>query len=218
MLVARIGSGKHGWSTVDHEVQSGKVSLVVVATTDSETEFDATQLEESEETRRLKHKTIQRNVNRDIRDARQIAHLQSKTRNGGTVEQAHRPQEAGSHEGKDTRGKDHLFLSNAPDPQHVKEVLNCLESEAAFLVMLVNRVEDRLVGACSAFRTRLNEMRAVQNTVCDTPKASSANAERNERASQMVEKRSRTSRSWFEGISVERVCKVMPDTVRNCAC
>ena len=50
-------------------------------------------------------------------------------------------------------------------------------------------------------------MRAVRNTVCDTPKASSANAERIELASQMVEKRSRTSRAWFEGVSVERVCK-----------
>ena len=43
-------------------------------------------------------------------------------------------------------------------------------------------VEARLVGACEAFRptdrTRLNEMRAVKNTVCDTPKASRANAER----------------------------------------
>ena len=84
-----------------------------------------------------------------------------------------------------------------------------------------NGVEARLVGARDAFRptdrTRLNEMRAVKNTVCDTPKASSANAERIERASQMVEKRSRTSRSWFERISVERICKVMPDTVCNCA-
>ena len=60
-------------------------------------------------------------------------------------------------------------------------------------------------------------MRAVKNPVCDTPKASSANAERIERASQKVEKRSRTSRSWFEGVSVERVGKVMPDTVRHCA-
>ena len=87
--------------------------------------------------------------------------------------------------------------------------------------MSVNRVEARLVGACEAFRqtdrTRLNEMRAVKIPVCDTPKASSANAERIEQASQKVEKQSRTSRSWFEGISVERVCKVMPDTVRNCA-
>ena len=49
--------------------------LVVEATTDSETEFDATQLEESEETRRLKHKTIPRHVNRDEDDTRQIAHL-----------------------------------------------------------------------------------------------------------------------------------------------
>ena len=190
--------------------------LVVEARTDSETDFDATQLEESEETRRLKHKTIPRHVNRDKHDTRQIAHLQSRTRSGETVDQAHKPQ-AGTHEGEDTRGKDHLFLSNATDPQRVKAVLNRLESEAAFSAMSVNRVEARLVGACEAFRTRLNEMRAVQNTVCDTPKASSANAERIERASQMVEKRSRTSRSWFEGISVERVCKVMPDTVCNCA-
>ena len=196
------------------------VWMIVEATTDSETEFDAIQLEESEETRRLKHKTILRHVNRDIHDARQIAHLQSKTRSGETVDQAHRPQ-AGRHEGDDRRGKDHLFSSNATDPQHGKAVLNRLESEAAFSAMSVIRVEARLMGACEAFRssdrTRLNEMRAVQNTVCETPKASSANAERIERASQMVEKRSRTSRSWFEGISVERVCNVMPDTVCHCA-
>ena len=107
--------------------------LVVEATTDSETEFDASQLEESEETRRLKHKTILRHVNMDIHDARRIAHLQS----------------------------------------------------------------------CGAFRpadrTRLIKMRAVRNPVCDAPKAPSSNAERFERASQKVEKRSRTSRSWFEG-------------------
>ena len=82
----------------------------------------------------------------------------------------------------------------------MKAVLNRLESGAAFSVMLGNGVEARLVGAREAFRptdrTRLNEMRAVKNPVCDTPKASSANAERIERASQKVEKRSRTSRSW----------------------
>ena len=193
---------------------------VVEATTDSETKFDATQLEESEETRRPKHKTILRHVNGDEHDARQTARLQSRTRSGETVDQVHRPQ-ASTHEGEDRRGKDHLFSSNATDPQHVKAILNRLESDAAFSAMSVNRDEARLVGACEAFRptdrTRLNEMRAVKTTVCDTPKASKANAERIERASQKVEKRSRTSRSWFEGISVERVYKVMPDTVWNCA-
>ena len=188
--------------------------LVVEATTDSETDFVATQLEESEETRRLKHKTILRYVNRDEHDARQIAHLQTRTRSGETVDQAHRPR-AGTHEGEDRRGKDHLFSSTATDPQHVKAVLNRLESDAAFSAMSVNRVEARLVDACEAFgptdRTRLNEMRAVKNLVCDSPKASSANGERIEQASQKVEKRSRTSRS------VERVCKVMPGTVWNCA-
>ena len=94
VLVARIGSGKHGWST-----EFRVARLVVEATTDSETEFDATQLEESEETRRLKHKTLPRHVSRDEHDARQIAHLQSRTRSGETVDQAHRPQ-AGTHEGE----------------------------------------------------------------------------------------------------------------------
>ena len=140
--------------------------------------MNATQLEESEETRRLKHKTLPRHVSRDKHDARQIAHLQSRSRRGETVDQAHRPQ-ASTHEGEDKRGKDHLFLSNTTDPQHVKAVLNRLESEAAFSDMSRNGVEARLVGACEAFRptdrTRLNEMRAVKNLVCDTPKASRKN-------------------------------------------
>ena len=50
--------------------------LVVEATTDSETDFDANteQLEESQETRRFKH------------DARQIAHLLCRSRSGQTVD------------------------------------------------------------------------------------------------------------------------------------
>ena len=151
-------------------------------------------------------------------DSRQIAHLQSRSRSGETVDHAHRPQ-AGTHEDEDRRGKDHLFSSNATDPQHVKAVLNRLESGAAFSVMPGTGVEARLVGAREAFRptdrTWPIGMRAVRNPVCGTQKASSANA--GARASQKFEKRSRTSRSWFEGVSVERVCKVMPDTVRNCA-
>ena len=66
--------------------------------------------------------------------------------------------------------------------KHVEAVLNRLESGAAISAMSVNRVETRLVGACEAFRptdrTRLIKMIAVRNTVCDTPKASSDNAER----------------------------------------
>ena len=71
----------------------------------------------------LKHKTIIRHVNKDEDDARQIAHLQSRTRNGETVDQAHRPQ-AGTHEGEDRRGKNHLFLSNATDPQRVNRIFS----------------------------------------------------------------------------------------------
>ena len=106
-----------------------KARLIGEATPSSQTNFDAnaTQLEESEETRRLKHKTLPRHVSKDEHGARQIAHLQSRSRSGETVDHAHRPQ-AGTHEGEDRRGKDHLLSSNATDPQRVKAVLNRLES------------------------------------------------------------------------------------------
>ena len=73
-------------------------------------DFDANamQLEESEETRRPKHKTLHRHVSRDEHDARQIAHLQSRSRSGKTVDHAHRPQE-GTDGGEDRRRKDHFF-------------------------------------------------------------------------------------------------------------
>ena len=117
-MVARIGSGKHGWSTAEQEVQSGMVGCRGNAKP------------KSEETRRLKHKTIPRHVNRDKHDARQIAHLQSRSQSGEKVDRAHRPQ-AGRHKGEDRRGKDHLFLTNATDSQNVKAVLNRLESESS---------------------------------------------------------------------------------------
>ena len=125
--------------------KSREAWLVVEATPNFETDFDVNtrQLEESEETRRLKHKTIPRNVSKDDHDARQIAHLQSRSRSGETVDHAHRPQ-AGRHEGEDRRWKDHLVLTNATDPQHVKAVLERLESEAAFPAMSRNGVEVRL--------------------------------------------------------------------------
>ena len=105
--------------------------------------------------------------------------------------------------------------------KQVEAVLSRLESGAVFSAMSGNGVEARLVAQCEAFRptdrTRQIKTRAVRKSLCNTPKTSSAIAERIEQASQKIEKRSRTSRSWYEEVSVERVCKVMPDTVRNCA-
>ena len=51
------------------------VWLIVEATPSSETDFgvNTMQLEESEETRRLKHKTILRHVNRDEHDTRSLS-------------------------------------------------------------------------------------------------------------------------------------------------
>ena len=115
--------------------------LVVEATTDSETEFDATQLEESDETLRLKHKTIL------------TSREQGRTRSGETVDQAHHTDLRQARTMVKTREERIIiFSSNATDPQHVKAALNRLESEAAFLAMSVNRVEARLAGACEAFR------------------------------------------------------------------
>ena len=136
------------------------------------------------------------------------------------MDHAHRPQ-AGTHGSEARRRKDHFFLSSAAVPQQVKVVLNCLESGAAFSAMSEDGVDGRLVDAHEAIRptdrTRLIKRRVVKNPVCHTPKASSVNAGGNERASYEVEKRTRTMKTWFERVSVDRVCKVLPDTVRNCA-
>ena len=84
-------------------IKSRVARLVVEATPNSETDFDVSAtLEESAETRRLKHKTLPRHVSKDKHDARQIAHLQSRSRSGKTMDHAHRPQ-AGTHEGENMK-------------------------------------------------------------------------------------------------------------------
>ena len=129
---------------------------------------NAMQLEESEETRRLKHKTLPRHVSRDEHDARQNVHLQSKSRSGKTVYHVHRPQE-GTHGGENRRRKDHFFMSNAAVLQRVKAVLNCLESGAVFSAMS----EDGVEGPTNM--TRLIKSESSQEPI--------TNAERIERAS-----------------------------------
>ena len=114
--------------------------LVVETTPNSEKDADtnAMQLEVIEGTRRLKRKTLPRRVCKDKHDARQIAHLQSRSRSGQTVEHAHRPQ-AVTLGGENRRGRiDHFLSSNALVPQ---AILNLLESGAAFSVMSENGLE-----------------------------------------------------------------------------
>ena len=81
-----------------------------ISATDSDT--TAMQLEESEETRRHKHKTLPRNVNRDECDARRIAYLQFRSRSGKAVDHAHRPQ-AGTHEGETKISKGPFLLGKS---------------------------------------------------------------------------------------------------------
>ena len=122
------------------ETASSAVEETAISATDSDT--TTMQLEESEETRRHKHKTLPRNVKRD--DARQIAHLQFRSRGGKAVDHAHRPQ-ARTHGGETKMGRDHFFLARAAVPQHVKAVLNRLESGAVFSAMSEDGVEGGLV-------------------------------------------------------------------------
>ena len=65
-------------------------------------------------------------------------------------------------------------------------------------------------------RTRLIKKGAVKNPVCNTPKVSSVIAGGIEQARYEIEKRTRSSRSRFEGVSVDLENKVLP--VRLCAC
>ena len=72
------------------ETASTAVGETAISATDSDT--TAMQLEESEETRRPKHKTLPRNVNRDEHDACPTAHLQVRSRSGKAVDHAHKPE------------------------------------------------------------------------------------------------------------------------------
>ena len=95
-------------------------------------------------------------------------------------------------------------MARAAVPQHVKAVLNRLESGAVFSAMSEDGVEGCLVVALETIkltdRTRLIKKGAVKNPVCNTPKASSVNAGGIEQATYEVENRTRTLRSRFEGV------------------
>ena len=146
------------------ETASTAVEETAISATDSDT--TAMQLEESEETRRHKHKTSPRNVNRDEHDARRIAYLQFRSRSGKAVDHAHKPQ-AGTHGSETKMGRDHFFLARAAVPQHVKAVLNRLETGAVFSAMSENGVEGGLVVALEAIKLtdRTRPIKRVQSRI-----------------------------------------------------
>ena len=106
---------------------------------------DATpmQLEESEETRRPKHRALPANVSKEEFDAHQLTHLPCRSWcghcvRGKAVDDAHRPR-IDPHRGGARKGMDHFFLARATDPSHAKAILNCLDfqSGAVFSAMVV---------------------------------------------------------------------------------
>ena len=108
-------------------------------------------------------------------------------------------------------GRDHFFKVRMAIPQHVKAVLNHLESGAVFSAMSEDGVGSGLVFALEAInsngRTRLIERDAVKNPMCNTSKASSVSTGGIEPAKYEGEKEIRTWRSL----------EVLPDVVRHCA-
>ena len=189
-MVARHGDRNTEWSPTELESRDGKYSLA----TDPDV---TTQLRGSEETRRHKHKTLPRNVNKDRHDARQDAHLQIKSRGGKAGEHAHRPQ-AGTHGGETKMGRDHFSLVRTAIPKHVKAVLNHSESGAVSPATSEDGVGSGLVVPLEAIkpigRTRLIKREAAKNPVCNIPKASSVSAGGVERVKYEVEKQIRTRR------------------------
>ena len=139
---------------------------------------DATpmQLEESEETRRPKHRALLANVSKEEFDAHQLTHLPFRSWcdhcvRGKAEDDAHRPR-IDPHRGEAKMGMDYFFLARATDPQHAKAVLNCLDfqSGAVFSAMVVKGGDPyALAVALEAIkfrgRTRLIMMSDQENAV-----------------------------------------------------
>ena len=130
VLVATFGSGTH---------------RLAVEAPISVPDPDATpmQLEESEETRRPKHRALPTNVSKEEFDAHQLTHLPFRSWcdhcvRGKAVDDAHRPM-IDPHRGEAKTGMDYFFLARATDPQHAKAILNCLDFQlgAVFAAMVV---------------------------------------------------------------------------------
>ena len=87
--------------------------------------------EQSEETRRPKHRALPANVSKEEFDAHQLTHLTFRSWcdhsvRGKAVDDAHR-QRIDPHRGEARMGMDSFFLGRATGPQHAKAVLNCLD-------------------------------------------------------------------------------------------
>ena len=137
------------------------------------------QLEESEETRRPKHRALSANVSKEEFDAHHLTHLPFRSWfdhcvRGKAVDDAHRPR-IDPFRGEAKMGMDYYFLARATDPQHAKEVLNCLDfqSGAVFSAMVLKGGDPyALAVALEAIkftgRTRLIIIERGQNLVDST--------------------------------------------------
>ena len=92
------------------------------------------QLEESEETRRPKHRALPASVSKEEFNAHQLTHLPFRSWcdhrvRGKAVDDAHRPR-IDPHRGEAKMGMDHFFLARATEPRQAKAVLNCLDFQS----------------------------------------------------------------------------------------
>ena len=225
------------------------VRLPVEAPPISVPDPDATpmQLEESEETRRPKHRALPTNVSKEEFDAHQLTHLPFRSWcdhcvRGKAVDDAHRPR-IDPHRGEAKMGMDHFFLARATDPQHAKAILNCLDFQSE---ALLSHGGERRWSGCVGGGTRGNEVHGQDSAdhhersgECGQEPRGHDQGQQNarnccdqhtegieckcrgiERANYEVEKQIRTLRSRFEenyGESVGLDHKMLPFLVRHCA-
>ena len=136
VLVAMFGNGTHGWRCRLCQKTPEQQVFAVEAPPISVPDPDATpmQLEESEETRRPKHRALPANVSKEEFDAHQFTHLTISVQ-----WMTHTDQGLTRTEVKPKMGMDYFFLARATDIQHAKAVMNCLDfqSGAVFSAMVV---------------------------------------------------------------------------------
>ena len=185
---------------------------------------DATpmQLEESEETRRPKHRALPANVSKEEFNPHQLTHLPFRSFcdhyvRGKAVDDAHRPR-IDTDRGGSQDGYGLLLLGegNGPSACEGSIELSGLKFTGRTRLIIMSDQENAVKNLVDMVR----DSRTHETAVINTPKGSSASAGGIERANFEVEKLIRTLRSRFEenyGESVGLGHKMLPFLVRHCA-
>ena len=158
---------------------------------------DATpmQLEESEETRRPKHRALPANVSKEEFDAHQLTHLPFDFQSGAVFS---------------------AMVVKGGDPHALAVALEEIKFTGRTRLIIMSDQENAVKNLVDMIR----DSRTHETAVINTPKGSSASAGGIERANYEVEKqirtlRSRSEQSYWESVGLDH--KMLPFLVRHCA-